>query len=218
MPPTSPHDSTDDIADALVDAVVEPSTYWFRQWSGWILGPVLLDATLLLQPPQRLSAEGWRTAGAAAPYSNPIIYLFLGGFIIALAMQRWNLHRRVAITLISALGTRPTRMIADFPLSPALVSMWVSNTATALMMLLIATSVVLIPPAGSDANPGLRGFSTTLVLSVAYGATTGGMATLIGPAAACCVWAVRCSGHPAPGRPITGVNSARQTRLMLPHR
>jgi sodium-dependent dicarboxylate transporter 2/3/5 len=93
-------------------------------------------------------------------------------------MQRWHLHRRVAITLMGALGTRPNRIIAGFLLSGALVSMWVSNTATALMMLPIATSVVALVPSG-DHRAG-RDFCTALMLAVAYGATTGGMATLIG--------------------------------------
>lgn len=116
----------------------------------------------------------------AAPYANPIIYLFMGGFLIALAMQRWQLHRRVALNLIGVMGTRPTRIIAGFLLASALVSMWVSNTATALMMLPIALSVLQILPPQAAATPALRGFGTALLLAVAYGATTGGMATLIG--------------------------------------
>jgi sodium-dependent dicarboxylate transporter 2/3/5 len=191
--------------------------YGVRQWTGWILGPSLLALTLATAPPDGLSVEGWRTAGAAglmavlwitesipipvtallplvlfpalhlgnvretaAPYANPIIYLFLGGFVIALAMQRWNLHRRVAIALIGAMGTRPSRIVGGFLLSSTLVSMWVSNTATAMMMLPIATSVVIMIPREMRSVPALRDFSTALVLSVAYGATTGGMATLIG--------------------------------------
>jgi sodium-dependent dicarboxylate transporter 2/3/5 len=112
-----------------------------------------------------------------APYSSPIIYLFLGGFLIAIAMQRWNLHRRLAISLIAVMGSRPTRIVAGFLLASAVVSMWVSNTATALMMLPIALSVVQVLPANT---PKLPSFSAALLLAVAYGATTGGMATLIG--------------------------------------
>ncbi len=193
-----------------------PSQYGLRQWSGWILGPAALLATLLLPPPPGLSVEGWRTAGAAglmavfwiaesipipatallplvlfpllglgdiresaAPFANPIIFLFLGGFIIALAMQRWRLHLRVAVGLLGLLGTRPSAIIAGFLLSSALVSMWVSNTATALMMLPIAVSVVHLSSAG-PAGPTQRDFGTALLLAVAYGATTGGMGTLIG--------------------------------------
>ncbi len=117
----------------------------------------------------------------AAPYANPLVFLFLGGFLIALAMQRWGLHRRVAIGLVAALGTRPDRIVLGFLLAGALVSMWVSNTATALMMLPIAASVVALVPKsdGGSTGPG-RDFGPALMLAVAYGATTGGMATLIG--------------------------------------
>jgi sodium-dependent dicarboxylate transporter 2/3/5 len=116
----------------------------------------------------------------AAPFANPIVFLFFGGFIIALAMQRWNLHRRVAVALIGRLGTAPTRIVGGFLLASALVSMWVSNTATALMMLPIAMSVVQLLPAGAGRTREQRDFGTALLLAVAYGATTGGMATLIG--------------------------------------
>ena len=201
---------------ATADEPVDTS-YGLRQWSGWLLGPAALAATLVLPAPQGLSLEGWRTAGAAAlmavlwiteslpipvtallplllfpalglgdvreaaaPYANPIIYLFLGGFVIALAMQRWHLHRRLAIALIGAMGTRPRRIVLGFLLSSALISMWVSNTATAMMILPIASSVLLLLPREAGARASLRGFDTALMLSVAYGATTGGMATLIG--------------------------------------
>jgi sodium-dependent dicarboxylate transporter 2/3/5 len=138
--------------------------------------PVTALLPLVLFPALRLSD----IRETAAPYSNPIVFLFLGGFVIALAMQRWNLHRRVAIRLIGAMGTRPTRIVAGFLLASALVSMWVSNTATALMMLPIALSVVQLIPPETRQEPAARGFGLALMLSVAYGATTGGMATLIG--------------------------------------
>ena len=116
----------------------------------------------------------------AAPFANPVVFLFLGGFIIALAMQRWRLHRRVAIALIARLGTRPPAIIAGFLLSSALISMWVSNTATALMMLPIAMSVMGLFSNEAQLSPSHRAFGSALLLAVAYGATTGGMGTLIG--------------------------------------
>lgn len=79
-----------------------------------------------------------------ASYGNPIIFLFLGGVMLALAMQRWNLHKRLALLVIRAIGTKPNRMIAGFMIATALVSMWVSNTATAVMMLPIGVSVLLL--------------------------------------------------------------------------
>lgn len=146
----------------------------------WICEPIPIPATALL-PLVLLPLLGLATGKeAAAPYANPIIYLFLGGFFIAAAMQRWGLHRRLALQLIAAMGTRPRNIIAGFLLSAALLSMWVSNTATALMMLPIALSVTqLLPSEGPHATEH-RSFATALLLAVAYGATTGGMATLIG--------------------------------------
>lgn len=146
----------------------------------WICESVPIPVTALLPmvlfPLLRLND----IKAAAAPYANPLIFLFFGGFIIALAMQKTNLHRRVAINLIAVMGTQPARIIAGFLLASALISMWVSNTATALMMLPIATSVVLLIPEEGAARTGMKSFGSALLLAVAYGATTGGMATLIG--------------------------------------
>jgi sodium-dependent dicarboxylate transporter 2/3/5 len=146
----------------------------------WITETIPIPATALL-PLVLFPALGLGdVAETAAPFANPIIFLFLGGFIIALAMQRWNLHRRVAIGLIGMLGTKPSSIIAGFLIASAFVSMWVSNTATSLMMLPIALSVVQLLPEPDHQTREVRGFSTALLLSVAFGATTGGMATLIG--------------------------------------
>jgi solute carrier family 13 (sodium-dependent dicarboxylate transporter), member 2/3/5 len=146
----------------------------------WITEPIPIPATALL-PLVLFPALGLgNIQETAAPFANPIIFLFLGGFLIAIAMQRWNLHRRVAINLIGRVGAEPSRIIAGFLLASAAISMWVSNTATALMMLPIALSVVHLMPEGAAKQPASRGFAAALLLSVAYGSTTGGMATLIG--------------------------------------
>jgi sodium-dependent dicarboxylate transporter 2/3/5 len=115
---------------------------------------------------------------ATAPYANPIIFLFLGGFTLGLAMQRWNLHRRIALLTLRSVGDRPARQIAGFMLATAFLSMWVSNTATSIMMLPIALSVVAMM---DSANPeGVRRYATALLLAIAYSASIGGIATLIG--------------------------------------
>ena len=146
----------------------------------WITEPIPIPVTALL-PLVLFPALGLGDIRAtAAPYANPIIYLFLGGFIIALAMERWQLHRRIAIGLVSRLGTQPKAIIAGFLLSSGLVSMWVSNTATTLMMLPIAMSVAHLVPNTGRLPRELSHFRTALLLSIAYGATSGGMATLIG--------------------------------------
>ena len=116
--------------------------------------------------------------GAAAPYANPIIFLFLGGFLLALAMERWGLHRRLALSLVRMIGMRPMAVVTGFAASSAFLSMWVSNTATTLMMLPIGLSVVELVRRG-DPSAG-RNFAIVLMLTIAYSSSIGGMATLIG--------------------------------------
>lgn len=146
----------------------------------WIAETVPIPVTALL-PLVLLPLLGLtRIEAAAAPYANPIVYLFLGGFLLALAMERWGLHRRVAFGLIGLMGVQPGRIVGGFLVAAATLSMWVSNTATALMMLPIAISVLALVPAERREEPALQAFGTALMLAVAYGATTGGMATLIG--------------------------------------
>ncbi|MFG3694012.1 SLC13 family permease [Stutzerimonas stutzeri] len=118
-------------------------------------------------------------AKATAPYANPTIFLFFGGFVLGLAMQRWNLHRRIALATLLAVGNQPSRQIAGFMIATAFISMWVSNTATSIMMLPIGLSVIGLLVAGSDEKEGGR-FAIALLLGIAYAASVGGIATLIG--------------------------------------
>lgn len=114
----------------------------------------------------------------AASYANPIIYLFLGGFLLGIAMQRWNLHKRIALHVLRVVGHKPRQQIGGFMLATGFLSMWVSNTATAIMMLPIGISVVSLL---SDSDPAeLRRYATALLLAIAYSASIGGVATLIG--------------------------------------
>ena len=120
---------------------------------------------------------------AAAPYAHPLIFLFLGGFIIALCLERWNLHRRVALTIVLLFGTRPTSLIAGFMLATAVLSMWVSNTATTVMMLPIGLSIITLfrEKNQSDALSSEDGnLAIALLLGIAYAASIGGLGTLIG--------------------------------------
>ncbi len=121
---------------------------------------------------------------AAAPFANPIIYLFLGGFLIARAMEATGLPRRIALSSIRLLGARPRSIIAGVMASCAFLSMWVSNTATALMMLPIGLSLVALMPDGTEdgaeAADEKRRFGTALMLGIAYACSIGGMGTLIG--------------------------------------
>ncbi|MGC8119248.1 SLC13 family permease [Marinobacter sp. VGCF2001] len=144
----------------------------------WSTEAIPIPATALL-PIVLVPALGLGSIGeATAPYANPIIFLFLGGFTLGLAMQRWNLHRRIALLTLRAMGDKPRRQIAGFMLATAFLSMWVSNTATAIMMLPIGLSVVAMM---DNANPeGVHRYATALLLAIAYSASIGGIATLIG--------------------------------------
>ncbi|MEM6783467.1 MAG: DASS family sodium-coupled anion symporter [Bacteroidota bacterium] len=121
-------------------------------------------------------------ADAAAPYANPIIFLFLGGFILAKGLERWGLHRRIALGIVSRLGVAPYRIVAGFLVAAGGLSMWISNTATAVMMLPIGLSIVtLTEDPGEDRPQDHRGgFAVALMLAIAYACSVGGMATLIG--------------------------------------
>ena len=120
----------------------------------------------------------------AAPYSNKVIFLFLGGFIVAFAMQRWNLHRRIALNVLQLAGTNGRSLIGAFMLASGLLSMWVMNTSTTMMLLPIAVSIItVIHKTVTTLDTRAReDFQYALLLGVAYAATIGGMATLVGTA------------------------------------
>ncbi|MGB5247506.1 MAG: DASS family sodium-coupled anion symporter [Woeseia sp.] len=120
----------------------------------------------------------------SAPYANKVIYLFLGGFIVALAMQRWNLHRRIALTILQHAGGDGRSLVGGFMLASALLSMWVMNTSTTMMLLPIAVSIIAVVHDTVDSldNKGKENFQFALLLGVAYASTIGGMATLVGTA------------------------------------
>ena len=146
----------------------------------WITEAVPIPVTALL-PLVLLPVVGAGSiAETSAPYANPIVFLFLGGFLIATGMVKWNLHKRLALIIINVVGTSPLRLVAGFMAATAFLSMWVSNTATTLMMLPVGMSVIaLVDEHSSDAKARLH-FSIVLLLAIAYGASIGGMGTLVG--------------------------------------
>lgn len=111
----------------------------------------------------------------AGAYGNKFVFLFLGGFLLALAMEKWDVHKQVARSIIGFVGTSKTRILLGFILSTGLLSMWISNTATTLMMLPMAMAV-----AGNLKNESKSKFPLFLLLAIAYSASIGGMATLVG--------------------------------------
>ncbi len=116
---------------------------------------------------------------AAAPYAHELIFLFMGGFMLALAMERWNLHLRIALKLIGAIGSKSTSIVAGFMLASAFLSMWVSNTATTMMLLPIATSILLLLERTLPGETAGK-LGKALMLGIAYSASIGGVGTLIG--------------------------------------
>ncbi len=117
---------------------------------------------------------------ATAPYANPIIFLFMGGFFIALAIEAHGLHRRLALWLLSKISPQPPYIVGGFMLVAALISMWVSNSATTLMMLPIGQSLIELLMQEEDDESLRKNFSASLMLSIAYSSSIGGLGTLVG--------------------------------------
>ncbi|HUR92914.1 MAG TPA: DASS family sodium-coupled anion symporter [Gemmatimonadaceae bacterium] len=148
----------------------------------WITEAIPIPATALL-PIVLFPLLGVATIGATtAPYANEVIFLFLGGFLIALALESCGLHRRMALLILRIVGTRPANLILGFMIATAFISMWVSNTATVVMMLPMATSVITLRRGENHLSSHAPGdaLDAALLLGVAYAASIGGLGTLIG--------------------------------------
>lgn len=142
----------------------------------WATEAIPIPATALL-PIVLFPLTGVTTLGdATAPYASPIVFLFLGGFVIATAIERWHLHRRIALGIIVSIGKDSHLLILAFMLATAALSMWISNTATTLMMTPIAISVARTLSDGPKAGV----FGLALLLAVAYSASIGGLMTPVG--------------------------------------
>ena len=170
----------------------------------WMTEAIPLSATSLLPIILFPLLTNRSVAESTAPYANPIVFLFLGGFLLAIAMQKVNLHRRIALLTLHAVGTHPRQIILGMMISTAFLSMWVSNTATTLMMLPIALSVLTLVAENSNRAAGgaaidmraglaagqkvsdmihdkdIRTFGVGLVLAIAWSASIGGLGTLLG--------------------------------------
>ena len=145
----------------------------------WVTEAVPLAATALI-PVVLFPLLGiLKGKAAAGVYFNSTIFLFMGGFLIALAMERWNLHKRIALFTVKTIGGGPSRLVFGFMVASAFLSMWISNTATAVMMLPIAMSIILKMEEQFDTKD-THHFSLCLLLGIAYAASMGGAATLVG--------------------------------------
>ena len=147
---------------------------WMVYW--WITQPIPLYATALLPIIIGLPFELIEKGPLAQSYGNHMIFLFFGGFVLALGIEKWKLHEQIAFSIIRTFGQTPVRILGGFMAATAFLSMWISNTATALMMLPIALSVIRAIPRFREKKL----FSIGLMLSIAFAANIGGTATLIG--------------------------------------
>jgi sodium-dependent dicarboxylate transporter 2/3/5 len=159
------------------------ATSWIALW--WVTEAIPIPVTSLL-PILLFPILGLgKMREVLAPYAEPTIYLFLGGFVVAIAIERWHLHRRLALMVINLVGTSPRRIILGFMLSTGLISAFISNTATAMMMLPIGLAVVSQVQAlqgGDGQGTGVRrtNFSALVMLAIAYAASIGGVGSIIG--------------------------------------
>ena len=155
------------------------STVWIATW--WITEAIPISVTSLLPVILFPLTGGLELSTTTASYGHKYVFLYIGGFILAIAIQRWDLHKRIALTIINYIGTNVKSIILGFMLATAFLSMWISNTATAVMMLPIAMAIVAQlkdnPDTVEDEN---LLFGKALMLGVAYSASIGGMGTLIG--------------------------------------
>lgn len=151
-------------------------TVWVATW--WMTETINIAVTALL-PIVLLPIVGAAPINQTTQaYGDKMLFLFMGGFIIAIAMEKWNLHKRIALNIIKVVGSSPDRILLGFMISTGLLSMWISNTATTLMMVTIGTAIVsqVSDKIGDRGN----GFFKALLLGIAYSASIGGVATLVG--------------------------------------
>lgn len=167
--------------DGLNDAsrAVLATSLWIAIW--WITEALPIAVTALLPIVLFPLSGGMDLASTSAAFGHKFIFLIMGGFIIAIAIEKWNLHKRIALNIIYFIGTDVKKIILGFMVATAFLSMWISNTATSVMMLPIGIVIIkqLKDNPKTDADENLI-FGKALMLSIAYSASIGGIATLIG--------------------------------------
>lgn len=138
--------------------------------------PVVALMPLILFPLLKINT----LKATSASYGNEIIFLFMGGFMLGLAIEKWNLHKRIALNIVRITGTSGDRIVLGFILATGLLSMWLSNTATTMMMFPIALSVIHVVKENHTGIGNVRNFSLTIMLAIAYASNIGGISTIIG--------------------------------------
>lgn len=146
----------------------------------WMTGALPLAATAMIPLVVFPILQVASMEDAASPYADPTIFLFMGGFVLALGIQRWGLHRRLALLVVYAVGTKPKQLVLGFMIATGFMSMWVSNTATAVVMLPIGVSVLTLTAERVGGHKNQKKFATALMLAIAYAASIGSLGTLIG--------------------------------------
>lgn len=148
--------------------------------SWWILEalpmPVVALIPIILFPLMGVA----KLEETTAPYANSVVFLFMGGFMIGLGIEKWHLHKRIALSIVNLTGTSGNKIILGFILATGFLSMWLSNTATTMMMYPIAASVIKVMSDNNYDEKGFRNFSLCLMLAIAYASNFGGIATIIG--------------------------------------
>jgi len=155
------------------------TTLWVAVW--WILEIVPIAVTALLPIILFPITGALKIAETTASYGHKYVFLYIGGFILAIAIEKWNLHKRIALTIINVIGTSVSKIILGFMVATAFLSMWISNTATTVMMLPIGMAIVTQLKDNPDTIENENTlFGKVLMLAIAYSASIGGIATLIG--------------------------------------
>jgi solute carrier family 13 (sodium-dependent dicarboxylate transporter), member 2/3/5 len=153
-------------------------TAWIAAW--WISEAIPIPATSLLPLILLPLLQTMTLADVAKSYSNPMVLLYMGGFMIAVSIEKWNLHKRIALFIIQWIGTDSKRIVLGFMVATAFLSMWISNTATSLMMLPIGIAVIIqLDGTNGKFTKGSK-LGKSLMLGIAYAASIGGIATLVG--------------------------------------
>ena len=163
--------------DPFATKVLAIAALMITWWIGEALPmPVVALVPMVLFPLMNIASLRETTS----KYADPVIFLFMGGFMIGLAIEKWNLHKRIALSIVRLTGTSGDRIVLGFILATGLISMWLSNTATTMMMYPIAASVIYVVKENHKGQGNVAHFALTIMLAIAYASNFGGVATIVG--------------------------------------